>query len=125
MSDFILEYNSITNRNRNIFYFQHYANDINEFSDWIQYNNICVEDFQQLSETFKIVYLEKKRKDIIARFIKCNSTDNSNNKLYKLYLFYHDEHIYMQMIDDDEIREIFNYVNLMRDIYNRFKRRNI
>jgi hypothetical protein len=124
MSDFVIEYNSITNRNKNIFYFKHYTEDIDEFKDWIHYNNICVDDFQDLCESFRNIYLDKKRKDIIERFIKCNSSDNGNNKLYKLYLLYHDEYEFMQMMNDEIIIEIYNYVNLMKDIYNRFKRKN-
>ena len=123
MNEFVIEYNAITNKNKNIFYFKHYSTGITEFSDWIKYNNICIEDFQELNEEFKNIYLKKKRRDIIKEFVKC-SANKTNNKLYKMHTLYYNEHMYMEIIDDEFIQEIFSFVSLMKDIYNKYKNKN-
>lgn len=68
--DFDLEYNSIANRNKHIFYFQYYHSDTEEFRDWIQYNFITPCDFKLLCDEYKKIYVVHSINRLIKKYKK-------------------------------------------------------
>ena len=76
MEEFELKYNEITNRKRNVFYFQYYCYNPDEFRDWLIYNELSLKDFKLLNNEFQNIYIEHIYKIMLnfltTSFYKCS-----------------------------------------------------
>ena len=123
--EFKLEYNKIVNKNRNIFYFQYYCNDVEEFKDWIKYYNISFPAFEKLNDEFKLICLDEKKKYIEDYFMKLGKIRIIDNIIVeKYYYFYYNEHKFIELINSDEMKEILIILKGMEQIYYRHQRKN-
>ena len=113
--DFSIDYESVVNKKRNIFYFKYYCNNIEEFKDWIQYNKITRNDFYELDKSFQNIYLLYITEYIIhefnfyRQFIVCITDTNDLLKILSVFYYLYEEFNYLfDMIQDinDEIKFI-------------------
>lgn len=123
--EFKIEYNTIVNKNKNIFYFQHYSQDIEEFNDWIEYHNINFEDYNKLCKEFKEICLEKKKTYIEHYFASLADIQHIDKSVVeRYYYFYYREHKFMELMNDRNIKEILVILKGMEQIYYRHQRKN-
>ena len=122
--EFNLEYNAIVLKNKNLFYFSNYCIDLNEFRDWLDINQITIEQYEGLNTDLKNVYLNKKNNELIKEFnnirkIMTDLVDNNdddtlferiNNILY-FFTFYKENEYYIDIISKKSkaIRRIKRY----------------
>lgn len=114
MYEFELKYNEITNRKRNIFYFQYYCNDIEEFKDWLTYNELTTKDFTLLNKDFQSFYIQHIY-EIMIKFLS-NSLEicarlGIQDKQIKYYI--------------DETQILMNRFSYYTCLFDRKKKRNI
>ena len=109
--EFELEYDSVVNKNKSLFYFQHYSSDTTEFTNWIQYNTISVEDYKTLCKELQDVYMEHENNIIVEKFkyiqnvFKGNSM-SVNKKFRLLYELYVDHEFFINNSSDNNVGKI-------------------
>lgn len=86
---FELEYNSVVNKNKNLFYFNNYCTDYKEFKEWLNHNDISIEEFESLNDNIQDIYLLHKANHIIDCMQEClkgsKSTFEDKLKIMKNY----------------------------------------
>ena len=117
--DFILQYNSIVNKNKNLFYFNNYCNDMQEFMDWLSYNDVSISEFEELNEELKNVYLTRKGEYIMSGFRTIKAAMLS-------LLGTNDDNLENHMENIIEFLSFYNknqyYIDILGNKSNRFKR---
>ena len=126
--DFNINYNSVVNKNRNIFYFKYYCNEEEEFKDWIKYNKITRNDFYELDKSFQNIYLLYVAEYIInefnfyRQFISSITDYNDLLKIVSVFCYLHEEFNYlfdmMENINDEIKLIIEKFKQNMNDIKN-------
>ena len=122
--EFELEYNTITNKNKNLFYFNNYCTDYKEFRDWLEYNEITIEEFKTLNEYVQDEYLKYKANHIIDSVEQClkanrNCFQDKLNIMENYYNICHTNLYYIEFISnmDTPISSIFSeFINDMNEI---------
>ena len=63
--EFVIEYDNVVVKNRNLFYFQNYCNNIEEFKEWVKYNDVPISKLEELDKEFRTIFLEEKKKRLL------------------------------------------------------------
>ena len=106
--EFVIEYNNVVARNRNLFYFKNYCDDIEEFKEWVKYNDIPISKLEELDKELRIIFLEEKKKYLLYSYSNVQNMINAHNDKN-----YDDEHmINTQKYEDDD-----NKLKSINDIY--------
>ena len=78
--EFQIDYERHVIKNRNLFYFNYYCHNYTEFEEWLEHNNICMAEFEDLIPDLQKIYIQKIEKHIIDTF-----------KTFKVDIMYIDE----------------------------------
>ena len=100
--EFNLEYNEISNRNRNLFYFKNYCLDTREFKDWLNYNDISFIEYEDLNKELGTIYLKHKYKIISSKIKRYRQLLDSNalisiEQLEEIYKHYYKNRYYINI----------------------------
>ena len=131
---FEIQYDAVVNKNKNLFYFINYCQDIQEFKNWLEYNDITLYQYNQLNDEMKELYCQKKIHNIIEvmviyqndiKNIKRLPRDIQNIQrkiiLRDIYDYFLDNKYFINHLKDrsNDINKIFNYFNENISIFRR------
>lgn len=126
MCAFEIEYDTVVNKNKNIFYFINYCINPQEFKDWLIHNDITQKDFYDLSSNFQTIYIRHTRNKIVSEFNFYKSVisniydDNDILKIFMIFYGIYENYNYLfhefkQM--DEEIKTIvINFTENIKDM---------
>ena len=123
IQSFDLQYNDIVNKDKNLFYFENYCLDTNEFKEWLKHNKLNYFEYEDLSESLKSVYLEYKAEYIENLFDRYTNLYNKNKNiiyLRRLYDMYLCEKSFIKILkqDNGKFQYIYNFFKTNRNMLN-------
>lgn len=129
--EFVLQYNSIVLKNKNFFYINNYCTDVKEFSEWLQYHSLTINEYEELSnEEFKNFYLEQKKQQILNNISKIqaimraslasanNSIEDNIVNIINVLCIYNENKYYIDVLQskDKRVKRIRDYIERNKSV---------